>query len=38
MGSMVIRIERREPLANADRRLATIARALDVETVLIEPA
>lgn len=35
---LALALERREPLATADRRLAAIARDLSIETELIEPA
>jgi predicted nucleic acid-binding protein len=34
---LALALERREPLATADLRLATIAKTLDIETHLIEP-
>ena len=35
---LALSIERREPLATADRRLAALAQKLNIETHLIEPA
>jgi predicted nucleic acid-binding protein len=35
---LALALRRREPLATADRRLASIARGLSIETELIEPA
>ncbi|MDP3897107.1 MAG: type II toxin-antitoxin system VapC family toxin [Mesorhizobium sp.] len=35
---LALALERREPLATADRRLAAMARDLSIETELIEPA
>jgi predicted nucleic acid-binding protein len=35
---LALAIERNEPLATADLRLATLAKAFDVETHLIEPS
>lgn len=35
---LALALERREPLATADRRLAALARKLSIETELIEPA
>jgi predicted nucleic acid-binding protein len=34
---LALALERREPLATADRRLATLANSLSVESILIEP-
>jgi predicted nucleic acid-binding protein len=35
---LALAIERREPLATADRRMAALAQKLNIETHLIEPA
>lgn len=35
---LALALQRREPLATADRRLAALARQLSIETELIEPA
>lgn len=35
---LALALERREPLATADRRLAALAEKLGIETVLIQPA
>lgn len=35
---LALALQRREPLATADRRLATLAEKLSIETELIEPA
>lgn len=35
---LALALQRREPLATADRRLAALARKLSIETELIEPA
>jgi predicted nucleic acid-binding protein len=35
---LALALERGEPLATADRRLATLAKELSIETHLIEPA
>lgn len=35
---LALALERREPLATADRRLATLARKLSIDVQLIEPA
>jgi predicted nucleic acid-binding protein len=34
---LVLALDRREPLATADRRMATLAESLGIETTLIEP-
>ena len=35
---LALAIERREPLATADRRLAAVAATIGIEAVLVEPA
>jgi predicted nucleic acid-binding protein len=35
---LALALERREPLATADRRMAALAKTLGIETALIEPA